>query len=815
MDASMLAEPAPTTALEAAYADVLIDGLQLAEPRPYTYRIPPAWRGRLRPGSPVLAPFGTQGAVAGYVVALRDAAPPDVEVRDLADVVEGDVLPPGLQALLPWLAETTLAPMADVVATVMPRGTLSRIRRTVVRTLSEAEFAAATAQARGAEAVLAEALHRSGGEASLAALRSAAKRSAPVLAAWRQRGWIRTQAAYEPPRQRERRVLHACSVPNRTDETLTERQAEVLEVLSRVGGVVPAAALIREAGTTMDTLRRLASRELLRLENRPVRRSAVGQRSSAQPPPLTPRQRSVVDAITGGPAGAHTYVLHGVTGSGKTEVYLQVIAAALAANRTAIVLVPEIALTPQTARRFQERFGDTVAVLHSHLADGERFDEWQRIRSGEARVVVGARSAVFAPVEDLGVIILDEEHEGSYKQDSSPRYHARSVARERARLAGATLVLGSATPSIETYAAAERGEATLLEMPERVADRPLPPVMVIDMRRELADGNRGIFSRALRSALTETLDAGEQAILLLNRRGYSSYVFCRECGHTCRCERCSVALTHHASPPGLRCHYCDHREALPQTCPGCHGATIRHFGAGTQQVEEACQRLFPAARIVRVDRDTTQRRGSHAALLDAFGQGRHDVLIGTQMVAKGLDFPRVTLVGVMAADAALNLPDFRAAERTFQLLSQVAGRAGRHELPGRVVVQAYEPGHVAVQAAASHDYRQFYESERPDRAALGWPPDRGLIVLVAAAAEEAPAARAAQRFVDALRGAEGLEVFGPHEAPLARVRGMARQQVVVKADALAAARPMLRRAAAQANAPGVRISLDLDPYHML
>ncbi|MEB3224017.1 MAG: primosomal protein N' [Candidatus Sericytochromatia bacterium] len=811
----MPAEPASLPGPGAAFADVVIDGLNLAEQRPYTYRVPEAWRGKLTPGTPVLAPFGAQGPVAGYVVALRDVAPEGLEVRELADVVEGEVLPPTLQALLPWLAETTLASMADIVTTVMPRGTLSRIRRTVVRAVSEAEFAAGTAGARGAEAVLAEALARHGGAAPLAALRSAARRSSPVLAAWRQRGWIRTQATYEPPRQRERRVLHACLAPEARADDVTPRQAEVLEVLRRSGGVVPAAALQREAATTPETLRRLAARGLLTLESRPVRRSAVGHASADPPPPLTPRQREVVEAIVDAPPGARTYVLHGVTGSGKTEVYMQVIAQALDAGRTAIVLVPEIALTPQTVRRFQGRFGDTVAVLHSHLSEGERFDEWQRIRGGDARVVVGARSAVFAPLDDLGVIIVDEEHESSYKQDTAPRYHARTVAAERARLAGAILVLGSATPSVESYAAALDGAATLLEMPERVEDRPLPPVTVVDMRKELADGNRSIFSRALRTGLGEILAAGEQAILLLNRRGYSSHVFCRECGHTCKCARCSVALTHHANPPGLRCHYCDHREPLPETCPSCHGATIRHFGAGTQQVEEACQRLFPEARIVRVDRDTTQRRGSHAALLDAFGRGEQDILIGTQMVAKGLDFPRVTLVGVMAADAALNLPDFRAAERTFQLLSQVAGRAGRHTLPGRVVVQAYEPGHVAVQAAAAHDYRQFYEAERPDRQALMWPPDCALVVMVAAAAEEALAARAAGRFAEALRGEAAVEVFGPHEAPLARVRGLARQQVVVKTQALDALRPLLRRAAAQAGSAGVRIALDLNPYHML
>ncbi len=803
-----------TSAAGPAYAEVLIDGLALADPRPYTYVVPDAWRGRLRPGQPVLVPFGPKRGVGGYVVALTDHPPDDHALKEIEDVVSGDVVPPSLQALLAWIAEVWLASMQEVVTTAMPRGTLTRVKRSVHLAVAGETFREMARGFTGPHAVLARALLEHGGEAPLTVLQTAAKRSSAVLADWRRRDLVRYQTRYVPPERKEKTQLHAV-VTAGAFEKLTKRQEEVLGALQAAGGVMLAAELARATGATPDTLRRLAKVGAIAIEPRAVRRTARAEASGAPPPALTKHQAEVVDAITARLGTYAAFLLHGVTGSGKTEVYLQVIERVLEADRGAIVLVPEIALTPQTVRRFQARFGDTVAVLHSHLSDGERYDEWQRIRAGDARVVIGARSAIFAPVTDLGAIIIDEEHETSYKQDKAPRYHARAVALERARLDGAVIVLGSATPSIESFAAARAGDVTLLEMPERVESRPLPPVQVVDMRTELKSGNRGLFSRALAGAMAGVLARGEQAILLLNRRGYSSFVFCRECGYACKCSRCSVAMTYHAEPPILRCHYCDARERVPEACPQCHGPYIRHFGAGTQQIEEACRKLFADARILRVDRDTTSRKGSHERLFDAFGEGQYDVLVGTQMVAKGLDFPRVTLVGVMAADSALNLPDFRAAERTFQLLSQVAGRAGRHELPGQVVIQTYSPGHPAVIAAAAHDYRSFYEAELPDRQELGWPPYRALANAVIAGPDARLAREAASRFAEALAGLPDIEVFGPHDAPLSQLRGLRRYQVLLKVADPVAARPALRRALAVAQEPGVRVTLDVDPYNLM
>jgi primosomal protein N' (replication factor Y) len=479
------------------------------------------------------------------------------------------------------------------------------------------------------------------------------------------------------------------------------------------------------------------------------------------------------------------------------------------------VLVPEIALTPQTVRRFQARFGDTVAVLHSNLSDGERYDEWQRIRAGTARGVVGARSAIFAPVASLGLIIIDEEHEGSYKQDKQPRYHAVAVAEKRAELEGCSLILGSATPSLESYVAALDGRYRLLEMPDRVASRPLPPVAIVDMRAEMKEGNRHAFSRHLARAMSGALERGEQVILLMNRRGYSSFVFCRECGYVCRCARCAVAMTYHQTPPRLQCHYCDDRMLVPETCPTCKSPYIRHFGAGTQQIEEACAKLFPGTRIVRLDRDTTTRKGSHQVALDAFGRGEYDVLIGTQMVAKGLDFPRVTVVGVMAADGALHLPDFRAAEHTFQLLTQVAGRAGRGELESTVVVQTYSPTHPAILAAQKHDYQAFFRYDAPNREELRYPPFIRLANLVVAGPHLEDAHHAAEALADRLAEHPELEVLGPIPAPLAMLRGLHRFQVLIKAADLAPVRGALQVAVSASLRPGVRVSIDLDPVNML
>ena len=442
-------------------------------------------------------------------------------------------------------------------------------------------------------------------------------------------------------------------------------------------------------------------------------------------PPLTPHQQETLEAVRDElNAGRGRYLLYGVTGSGKTEVFIRMVRQTLALGRSAIILVPEIALTPQMVSWFRGRFGDVAAVLHSRLSAGERFDEWRRIRRGDAKVIIGARSAVFAPCEHLGLIVVDEEHETTYLSDRHPRYDAREVAEWRCDREGAALVLASATPSILSFARARRGDLTLLEMPVRVNDRPMPVVELVDMRGELNGGNRSIFSALLQRRLRECVQAGEQAILLMNRRGYNSFVSCRSCGKVIKCPNCDVAMTYHlaANDGRLHCHYCGHTMPVPEKCPECGGPHIRYFGAGTQKVEEELKKLLPGVTTVRMDVATTSGKDGHRKLLEIFRSRRAQVLIGTQMIAKGLDFPHVTLVGVVAADQTLNLPDYRSRERTFQLLTQVAGRAGRGALPGQVIIQTYKPEDETILAASRQDYRAFFEMEFARRRRGLYPP---------------------------------------------------------------------------------------------
>ncbi|MBI3318156.1 MAG: primosomal protein N' [Candidatus Omnitrophica bacterium] len=510
------------------------------------------------------------------------------------------------------------------------------------------------------------------------------------------------------------------------------------------------------------------------------------------------------------------FLLHGVTGSGKTEVYLQAIAETLAQGRSSIVLVPEISLTPQAIERFQGRFGkEEVALLHSGMLESHRLSEWNRIRRGSARVVVGARSAVFAPVSSLGLVVVDEEHEPSYKQEDSPRYHAREAAIRRAALNQAAVILGSATPALETYRRALQGEFTLIRLPHRIERVPLPEVKIVDMRREWASGRRGgIFSKALEEAIAQTLKDRQQGILFLNRRGFSTSVQCRRCGHTLRCKSCQVSLVYHIAKREMICHTCRASSPAPQVCPPCRSEYVRFQGMGTQRVESELSRLFPHASIARMDTDSTRSRGSHDKLLRSFRRHEIDFLVGTQMIAKGLDFPRVTLVGIISADTALNLPDFRSAERTFNLLTQVAGRSGRGELPGRVIVQTYTPHHYAIQAAGRHDYEGFYAQEIKVRREVNLPPFSRLIQILVRSMRESKAIEGAGKLRDLLREELGSSVtlLGPSPHPIRRVRRVYRWQILLKAPSLDLIQEALTRALRKAPSPrGCVVSVDVDP----
>ena len=552
---------------------------------------------------------------------------------------------------------------------------------------------------------------------------------------------------------------------------------------------------------------------------------ALSDDARADDPVLMPGQARAVERLTAALSTGGRFLLHGVTGSGKTEVYIRLIREALKQGKTAVVLVPEIALTPQMVRWLHARFGADAAVLHSALSAGERFDEWRRIRSGAARVVIGARSAIFAPLQNIGCIIVDEEHESSYQSDRRPRYDARQIAWRRAADHSAVLVLGSATPSIDTYMRVMPGvrpenKLELIELKQRVMNRPLPEVELVDMRGEFERGNSSVFSGRLARALRECLDGGRQAMLFINRRGHSSFVSCRRCGYVVKCDQCDVSMTYHRAGEALRCHYCGRTMPPPRTCPSCGSVYIKYFGAGTQKVQEEVARLFPDARVGRMDIDTTQGKDAHQKILDAFRRGDTNVLVGTQMIAKGLDFPNVTLVGVVAADMTLNLPDYRSVERTFQLITQVAGRAGRADAPGRVVVQTYDPEHYGIAC----DYRAFYTREAASRRLALYPPYTVIARVVFSSKEARKAENAAREAESALhrhlvetgQEADALQCRAC-EAPIAFLRGEHRWQLFVKlyfkADVEAVTRKM--QAIAEAAPEGVRGELEVNPVNMI
>ncbi len=601
----------------------------------------------------------------------------------------------------------------------------------------------------------------------------------------------------------------------------TRKHRAVLELLLALGEPVWIGRIYAETDATLNTLRDLEAAGLISIAEEMVWRDPLAGRDFQMdtPPVLTADQLRVWQAMQ---EAAGPFLLHGVTGSGKTEIYLRAIERALAEGKQAVVLVPEIALTPQTIRRFAARFPGKVTVWHSELGEGERFDVWRRVRTshGAAQVVVGSRSALFLPYGKLGVVVVDEEHEPSYKQERTPRYHARAVAMAVGRLCAATVILGSATPSLETYYAAKRGdEITLLSLPQRIKSE-LPIVHVTDMRQELRVGNRSMFSRRLSEGLRQVLDAGQQAMLYLNRRGSATCVLCRDCGYVAVCAKCAAPLTYHGDPSqpsaaneNLVCHQCNRRYPIPALCPKCGSNRIRYFGAGTERVEEAVRLEFPKARTLRWDRDVTGAKGSHDAILAKFVAHQADILIGTQMIAKGLDLPLVTLVGVVAADIGLFLPDFRASERTFQLLTQVAGRAGRSALGGEVVVQTYHPDHYAVVAASNHDYEGFYREEMGFRRQQMYPPLRRLARVVFYHTQRAKAQAEAQAAADALRGeiaAQGLtdvDLIGPAPCFFARQRGEYRWQVVVRSADPAA---LIRRVSV-----GRGWRIDVDPVELL
>jgi len=804
-------------------------------------------------GARVIAPFRNEKLI-GVVTAVGVKTPADFEVRFLEAVLDEEpLLSEDLLKLGEWIAQYYLAPLGEVLRGMLPL--MAEVRRTVYYRITDlGRDVLASSMERdegGSRSVQKDQSKRRGklsrevqdverkvlallaaGEAvKVARLRTATAASLPLLAGLVRKKWIarETAAAERDARRMER---FAVLVPEARLPAPTAKQQAILAELAAGGGEL-ALAELRRRDLPLSTLQTLVRRELVRLEERPVEFRLGGIRPEAAPFHLNPAQTEALGGLTGALGAFNAFLIFGVTGSGKTAVYLAAMQQALNRGLSSILLVPEIVLTPQTAGLLDQAFGSRVALLHSALTPEERSEQWHRIRSGDAPIVVGTRSAIFAPAPNLGLILVDEEHDGSYKQEETPRYNARDVAVVRAKLAGAVVVLGSATPSLESWQNSVQGKYARIELRDRVMNRPLPEMELVDMRREFQEtGREQLFSRALVDQTRTALERGEQALILLNRRGYSFAVICRACGDKLECQNCAIALTHHKPAAveepeiarvgqRLECHYCGFRRAVPARCPKCDSEHLYFLGAGSQQGEERLTEIFPGARIGRMDRDTVRGRHDLERLLARLHSGEINLLVGTQMIAKGHDIHGITLVGVVGCDHALSMPDFRAAERVFQLVSQVSGRAGRGDLPGRVVVQTYYPDHYAILAAAGHNYRAFAERELKFRRWMHYPPFGVLAnVLVQSAKLEEAAGWAAvlgKHLVHSQSG-RAIRVLGPCTAPIARIKGVYRFHLILKAESRKGLNGALREMLAHADEAGVprrNLVVDVDALRLM
>lgn len=727
----------------------------------FTYRLSSEQRAEAEVGARVVVPLG-RNLVTAYIVSLFDEPPAnldDVDIKDAHELLDQTpVCGPEILQLARWVADYYACPIGEVIKAALPPG-MSPKRKTT--------------------------------------------------------------PAIQPKRRRFVRLIQSTS----EEQKLTDAQRRVLATLTAIGPML-LQALLKDANVSASTVSSLEKKGLLEIYVEAIRRDPLAGNLGVEDVEhnLTAGQATVLAQIeeqmnTG---NYSAFLLHGVTGSGKTEIYMRAMHKALSVGRSAMMLVPEIALTPVFSRQLRARFGDQVAIFHSSLQKGERFDEWTRVRNGEARVVIGTRSAVFAPAKNLGLIVVDEEHESSYRQQESPYYNARDVAIVRAQKESATVVLGSATPSLESFHNARKGKYQFVRLPERIGARPMAEAKIVDMRTVFVrHGKPRVFSDELLEAIKETRERGEQSIILLNRRGYSSFILCRSCGETVQCPNCDVTLTYHRSERVIVCHYCNHREPVPRVCPSCSKKYIYYVGEGTEQLEEMLKLLFPSLRVARIDRDTTARRKVFEQSLADFSAGRIDTLVGTQMLAKGHDFPNVTLVGVVSVDAGLALPDFRSAERTFQLITQVAGRAGRGDRPGRVLIQTYHPYHYSLRHACAQDYEGFFEEELRYRQNHSYPPFVALASLLIHGPDLGRVRSDSlelRKQLDLVNQDRKCRILGPAPAPLSRLKGEHRFQILIKSRSRKHLREVADAALKAVSGGGVNlrsINLEIDPVSIM
>lgn len=810
---------------EKNYAEVLIDAFTDLENQTYTYSIPDYMQEFVSLGTPVIVPFG-ESYVGGYIVEFLKNNPlsEDIKIKNISSASYEQILSDDYIELLKKISEYYYTPFLTVLKTAIPSGILTKTHKEVIMTVSDEEFSDYI-QLQNKEdyrSFCKFLLENKEAKVSILKANFGSKHS-KFIKKLQELNYIKMNFTFAT-KSKYKKQLSVSFLQETTN--LTNRESSVLSFIKRAKGYILFQDVIRDAETSTTLLRNLEKKGCIDISDQIILRKPhdyLIEELSSKKLKLNHYQQKALDSFNElykSEQSEKVMLLHGVTGSGKTEVYLQTIETVLLEGKSTIVLVPEISLTPQTVKRFRERFGDCIAVLHSALSEGERFDEWARIKHGIAKIIIGARSAIFAPCQDLGLIIIDEEHESSYKQDKNPRYNAKTVAMLRASITNATIILGSATPALESYYdSISNKNWKLVELPERVENRNLPKVTLVDMREEGYQGNRSLFSRQLKTAIEDRLSRKEQTIILINRRGFSTFVMCRDCGYSVKCGHCSVGMVYHANHEILKCHYCGRYEDLPSICPKCKGHNIRHFGVGTQKVETLAQKMFPEASIARLDRDTTTGKDTHHLVLDSFSKGEYDILIGTQMIAKGLDFPNVTLVGIISADTALNLPDFRAGERTFQLITQVAGRAGRGDLKGEVIAQAYSLEHSSIQTSANHDFNSFYDIEIKEREELNYPPFSKLTNIIIANPSDQEGRKIASeigKFLKQNKTDKIYAILGPIPAGIPKIQNYYRFQILIKTSDLDDVRILLKKLNKEIKiTSNTRLGIDIEPLNLM
>jgi len=798
--------------------------------REYHYSIPDNMKGMVVPGVRVIVPFGKANrSMEAYVLDVIDKTEFN-ELKEIRKVLDDSpVLGKQMIKLACWMKDKYICTYSDAIKCMVPPGI--GVKSFCIVKLIKQDPDVGKSQKK-----LLDILSENNGECELEELKSRAniKGFSKQLDLLEKAGLVEICEEYTS-RVKEKTVRVA-SLALPRDEIIEDiesgrikriQQIRILELLLD-NEYIAVPDIVRFSGASAGVLDTLRKYGYIFYKDINVNRDPLGNKVVERAEPLTPtpQQEAVLNRVKAmmDRGKFSEALIHGVTGSGKTEVYMQLIQHCLNSGKQAIVLVPEISLTPQTVYRFKSRFGNDVAVQHSRLSLGERFDQWRLIKDGKIKVVVGTRSAVFAPLDKLGLIVIDEEHENSYKSEITPKYHAREVARERCMQEDAVLLYGSATPSIDTYYRAKNGEMEFLEMSSRANNMLLPTVEIIDMRNELDEGNRSIFSRRLAAEIARNIESGQQTILFLNRRGHASFVLCRSCGHTIKCTNCNVSLTYHSHDERLICHYCGYTVKNPSTCPKCGSNYIRHFGTGTQRVEEELKKQFPGCSVIRMDADTTTYKNSHEEILRAFREKNINIMVGTQMIAKGHDFPNVTLVGVLAADSLLNSGDYNSSERTFQLITQVAGRAGRGKIPGKVIIQTYNTEDFSILAACNHDYNSFYSQEIIMRNALYYPPFTNISTVILSGPNDKLVFSRAKELKDFIAGrlanaGDGVSVLGPARAPLTKIKNKYRWRIVIKQRDMDMLTALLREVSdafySKRQNSGVDLNIDINPANML